>query len=377
MKFAEFVDISELQELCESFSALSGAVTAILDLEGTILVATGWQEICSRFHRVNPLTARRCTESDTILAGQLKKGETYNVYKCKNGLVDVAMPIIVDGEHVANFFTGQFFFHPPDVEPFIAQAEEFGFDTTSYLEALHKVPVFSEQQVRTMLEFFMCLARIIGEMGFAGKRREESNSELRKHQEHLHDLVKEQTAELSLMNERLFLATKAARIGVWDWDIPKNELAWDDSMYRLYGLQKGEFGGAYDAWASTIHPEDRARIDGEIQAALRGEREYGPEFRIVRPDGVIRHIKADSQTFRDEDDKPLRMIGTNIDITERKQAEEELDRLNEELEQRVRERTKELEQRNHELEQMNKAFVGREMKMVELKERIKELESKR
>jgi PAS domain S-box-containing protein len=140
----------------------------------------------------------------------------------------------------------------------------------------------------------------------------------------LPDLVKEQTSELSRMSERLFLATKAARIGVWDWDIPINELVWDDSMYRLYGLQKGEFGGAYDAWARTIHPEDRAHTEAEIQAALRGEREYEPEFRIVRPDGSIRYIKADSQTFRDADGKPLRMVGTNIDITERKQAEEAL-----------------------------------------------------
>lgn len=197
MKFLELVDISELRELCESFTALSGAVTAILDLEGTILVATGWQDICSRFHRVNPRTACRCTESDTVLAGQLKKGEAYSVYKCKNGLIDVAVPIIVGGEHVANFFTGQFFFHPPDEEAFVVQAEEFGFDKKSYLEALHNVPVFSEQQVRTMMEFFMCLARIIGEMGLAGKRREESNRELRKYQEHL----EQRNRELEQMNK--------------------------------------------------------------------------------------------------------------------------------------------------------------------------------
>lgn len=197
MKFLELVDISELRELCESFTSLSGTVTAILDLEGNILVATGWQDICTHFHRVNPQTARRCTESDTVLAGQLKRGETYNVYKCRNGLVDVAVPIIVAGEHVANFFTGQFFFDPPDEAPFVLQAEEFGFDKKSYLEALHRVPVFSEQQVRKMMEFFLCLARIMGEMGLAGKRREESNRELRKYQEHL----ERRNHELEQMNK--------------------------------------------------------------------------------------------------------------------------------------------------------------------------------
>jgi ligand-binding sensor protein len=72
MKFKDLVDIGVLRELCESFTALTGAVTAILDLEGNILVATGWQRICTEFHRVNPQTASRCRQSDTILAGRLR-----------------------------------------------------------------------------------------------------------------------------------------------------------------------------------------------------------------------------------------------------------------------------------------------------------------
>jgi PAS domain S-box-containing protein len=160
----------------------------------------------------------------------------------------------------------------------------------------------------------------------------------------LMDITERRRAEeaLRLSSERLQLATRVANIGIWDWDIPNNELVWDDSMYELYGLKKGDFGGAYDAWISTLHPEDKAHTDGEIQAALHGEREYAPEFRIVRPDGSIRYIKADSRTTRDPEGKPLHMIGTNIDITEHKEAEDELRRYRDELEQTVRQRTAEL-----------------------------------
>ena len=126
--------------------------------------------------------------------------------------------------------------------------------------------------------------------------------------------------------ERLQLAVRSAGIGIWDWDVVRNELTWDNSMYRLYAMGKEDFGGAYEAWKSTLYSEDLHYVEAEIQAALRGEREYAPEFRIIRPDGTVRFIKADSQTFRDQLGKPLRMIGTNMDITERKRAEESVAR---------------------------------------------------
>lgn len=130
--------------------------------------------------------------------------------------------------------------------------------------------------------------------------------------------------ELRRTSERLQLATRAAGIGIWDWDVLKDELIWDDAMYRLSGIRKEEFSGAYDAWAKSLAPEDFEWVSAEVQAALRGEREFAAEFRIVRPDGSVHFIKAASQTFRDTEGRPLRMVGVNYDITKRKRAEEEL-----------------------------------------------------
>ncbi|WPL12269.1 MULTISPECIES: PocR ligand-binding domain-containing protein [Thiorhodovibrio] len=209
MTFSDLVDIDAVRELCQSFTALTGAVTAILDLDGTILVATGWQRVCTQFHRVSPQTAARCRQSDTVLAGRLKSGECYNVYRCQNGLVDVAVPIHVSGEHVANFFTGQFFFEPPDLDYFRRQAREFGFDETAYLKALAEAPIFTETQVHAMMDFLTRLARLIGEMGLARTRLVEVNRELQQHQAHLAELVQARTAELSRAKDEAESADRA------------------------------------------------------------------------------------------------------------------------------------------------------------------------
>jgi PAS domain S-box-containing protein len=135
---------------------------------------------------------------------------------------------------------------------------------------------------------------------------------------------KQMEEELFKSRERLLLATKATNTGIWDWDVVNNNLIWDDSMYTLYGIRKEDFGGVYEAWSSMVPDEDRQYAEAEIQAALRGEREYDIVHRIVRPDGEVRFIKVGSKTYFDESGKPLRMIGTNIDITKSKQAEETL-----------------------------------------------------
>ena len=106
----DFIDFEKVNTLLEGFNQTTGFVTAILDLEGNVLSKSGWRQICTEFHRINPGTAKRCTVSDTALANKMREGEKYHFYKCLNGLVDVAVPIIIAGDHVANLFSGQFFF---------------------------------------------------------------------------------------------------------------------------------------------------------------------------------------------------------------------------------------------------------------------------
>lgn len=92
--------------------------------------------------------------------------------------------------------------------------------------------------------------------------------------------------------ERLDLATHVAQMGIWDWHIEKNELVWDDRMYVLYGLRPGDFGGAYEAWLNGVHPDDREASNEASQQAMRGEKEYDAEFRVLWRDGSVHWLKA-------------------------------------------------------------------------------------
>jgi PAS domain S-box-containing protein len=145
----------------------------------------------------------------------------------------------------------------------------------------------------------------------------------------LHDITegKRAEAQLAKLAERLELATRAAGIGIWDWDIQNNVLVWDDRMYELYGRRKDEFGGAYEAWLHGVHPDDREASNQISARAVRGEAEYDTEFRVLWSDGSTHWLKANGQVFRDEGGTLIRMIGVNYDITERKRAEEDLERF--------------------------------------------------
>ncbi|MCE5284147.1 MAG: PAS domain S-box protein [Deltaproteobacteria bacterium] len=140
----------------------------------------------------------------------------------------------------------------------------------------------------------------------------------------LEDRVRERTEELHRLNERFTMAAQSAGVGVWEWEVRTNVLVWDDGMFRLYGIRRENFASAYDAWIGSLHPDDVDRANGEVRMALDGVKAFDTQFRIRRPGGAVRHIKADGLIIRDEDGAPLRMIGINYDITDRLTAENAL-----------------------------------------------------
>ena len=127
---------------------------------------------------------------------------------------------------------------------------------------------------------------------------------------------------LKQTSDRLKVALRAGAVGVWDWDIANGIAVWDDQMYRLYDIEPVQLNVSFELWRKSLHPEDRERALEHFNSALRGEVEYDTEFRVVWPDGSVHHIRAMAVVKRDDAGKAIRMVGTNWDITDQKQAEE-------------------------------------------------------
>ena len=137
-------------------------------------------------------------------------------------------------------------------------------------------------------------------------------------------IVADYQTEQQEIAERLRLASEAAGIGVWDYDLVSTKLFWDDSMLAIYGVSPDAFPGTYEAWRSSVLPEDLAAVDAAVVPAIEEGKPYDISFRIRRGDGQVRTIRALAQAHFDESGKAVRMVGINEDITERKQAEQAL-----------------------------------------------------
>lgn len=155
------------------------------------------------------------------------------------------------------------------------------------------------------------------------------------------DITARKLAEdlLRQSEERLRLATEAAGVGLWFWEIPTNELIWTEQGKALFGLRP-EAQVSYDLFLNLLHPDDRVETDAAVQQALRDGQEFNADFRVIWPDGSVHWIAARGHASFDENGQAVRMMGITRDITDRKQIEDERLHLLQ-AEQRARARAEE------------------------------------
>ncbi|MEN6348016.1 MAG: PocR ligand-binding domain-containing protein [Syntrophomonas sp.] len=304
-RFSDLVNISLMQKLSTLFYTATGIPHAVIDIDSIVLSGIGWQDICTRFHRVCPQTECRCKESDSYISSHLHEGP-YIGYKCLNGLIEYATPIIVEGQHLANVFLGQLLHEPPDEEFFRRQAQRYGFEEAAYMEALHRVPIIPEKQVESIMDFFSQLGKLLATMGLERKRQLEAADQT----------VREQQEQLNLI-------WKTSNDVFWEWNIKTDQICLSPRWARIseYLLKESEL--SFELLKKYVHPDDVGAVMKVIREHLVGRTEkFEAEYRIMYKNGEWRWIMAHGQTVEwDAENQPLRMIGICIDNTGRKKAE--------------------------------------------------------
>jgi len=169
---------------------------------------------------------------------------------------------------------------------------------------------------------------------------------------------------LRKIKERYVLATKAAGVGVWDWNVQTNEFYLDPNVKAILGYSDAEIPNDLEVWSNNVHPDDKQAVMEAFQDHIDGKTpEFAYEHRMLHKDGSIRWIMARGTAIRDGQGSPLRVIGTDTDITQLKQAEEAL-----------REKDTKLEQQAKNLIEMNTALKvlleQREQEKTEIKENL-------
>ncbi len=141
----------------------------------------------------------------------------------------------------------------------------------------------------------------------------------------INDITDRKRAESALQNtaKNLNEAQRLSHIGSWELDLEKNELDWSDEIYRIFEIDPEKFGATYEAFLNAIHPEDRDAVNLAYTESLKTRRPYDIEHRLLFPDGRVKYVHEQCETFY-VGDKPVRSIGSVQDITERRLAEEAL-----------------------------------------------------
>lgn len=312
--FSELVDVSELQKIADALYTASGIPIGIVDVTGKVLVGSGWQRICTDFHRKHPITAKRCKSSDLHILKHIRDNDFID-YKCENGLRDIAVPIIIADRHLATLYIGQFYYddETPDIETFRAQAHEFDFDEKDYLSALSEVPVYSRKGIQNILHYYKHFVHFISNQGLAKLHLEEEILERKRIETMLEDQLKFITNLLNAISVPIFYKDS-------DFIYQKCNTAYCEAI----GIPHDEVIGHTTA---EVFPNQYSEVyevkDRELFES-GGTQVY--EATVLGAEGDSRDVIF-SKAVVTIDGKKRGIIGVMLDITDRMNAERESRRL--------------------------------------------------
>jgi two-component system, cell cycle sensor histidine kinase and response regulator CckA len=294
----DLIDIKKIDSLLQGFSDMTNITTALGDVDGNILTRAAWRSLCIDFHRIHPESRENCRISDSVLSQNLKLGRKHSIYKCLNGLIDIAVPVYVEETHIANLYLGQLFFEKPHKEFFIRQAEKYGFDKDSYLAALEEIPIVTEQEMQNAINYLLNVTEILSEMGL--KRIQEKS---------LQSIVsrseKKYRTYLKFAPTGYYVLNRAGRCT----DV-------NPAMSKITGYSIEELLGM--RLSGIIVEEDKEKL-GSMYKRIQERGNIETEFGFIRKDGVIGYCAVNAIKISDD-----QFVGLVHDLTDRRKEEEEL-----------------------------------------------------
>ncbi|MGE5391847.1 MAG: PocR ligand-binding domain-containing protein [Deltaproteobacteria bacterium] len=201
-KLSDLIELDPLEKLVDHFSRIIGLPLAITNADGKLLLRRGGEDLCLKFHRTNGLSLQRCLKSDALIMERWREGP-YIGYRCLNGLMEYAAPIVVENQHMGTVFTGQILHEPPDESYFRRQAAELGFPMDKYMAALRRVPIIPKPMVEPFIMFLAHFGEVLAVMGLDRLRLLETQKSLLEAQELMEDKIRERTAELHEMGLKM------------------------------------------------------------------------------------------------------------------------------------------------------------------------------
>ena len=309
------LESESFNQLFRDFHAMVGVPVAVIDEDANVLASSKWQRVCTDYHRVNAETCARCIESDTELANRLEAGSAFTIYRCKNGLTDCASPIVVEGEHVANLFIGQFLLERPDRAFFEAQAREFDFPLSDYMKALDEVPVVEEDRVPSIMNFLVHFSQLMAAMGLEKLHSLEVEEKSR---QVLEAQVRERTRELSASEEKYRTLFESSSVGIALCRMDGTLTEVNQGFLDIIGYGRDE---ALNLTYWELTPKDYADQEQVQLQSLETKGQYGPyEKHYIRKDGSWVPVLLSGSLIHDSGGEPY-IWSVVQDITERKNAE--------------------------------------------------------
>lgn len=308
---ADIIDIKTVQSLMDDFYKLVHIPIGLRDLKDNVLVGVGFQDICAKFHRVNPETFKHCLESGIEQSRDILPGE-YKLYKCKNNMWDILTPIMVSNQHVGNIIAGQFIFddEPLDYELFRSQARKYGFNEEEYIAALEKVPRLSREIVNTAMSFIMTFANILSKLSYNNTELAQSLAErealleaLRESEEKYRNIVETANEGIALISSKgtiTYVNRKMADILGYSAEEIVDRTIWD-----------------------FVEEKDESAVALSLEKRRQGNLDSF-EIKLTHKDGSPVWVLINTKPLFDRYGEFIGALDLYTDITQRKKAEEAL-----------------------------------------------------